>query len=143
MEQTELDRGVAQRGVGGQSEHRGPGPCAVSQTRTPKRRQEDRENRRDQEGQRQAARQPERCTRGVTSRSTNNPSRMSLTSRVQRLITGPVPSVGSDDWPSRYIWRWICRRSEVATSLAADAMVRLRNRPNQPAGPAGSARCQQ
>ena len=46
---------------------------------------------------------------------------MSLTSRVQRLITGPTPSVGSDDWPSRYIWRWICRRSAVATSVAARA----------------------
>ncbi len=46
---------------------------------------------------------------------------MSLTSRVQRLITGPTPSVGSDDWPSRYIWRWICRRSAVATSVAAAA----------------------
>ena len=37
---------------------------------------------------------------------------MSLTSRVHRLMTGPIPSVGSDDWPSRYIWRWICRRSD-------------------------------
>ena len=48
---------------------------------------------------------------------------MSLTSRVQRLITGPTPSVGSDDWPSRYIWRWIWRRSVVATSVAARAMT--------------------
>ena len=52
---------------------------------------------------------------------------MSLTSRVNRLTTGPVPSVGSDDWPSRYIWRWIWRRSAVATSLAASAITARRD----------------
>ncbi len=62
---------------------------------------------------------------------------MSLTSRVHRLITGPTPSVGSDDWPSRYIWRWICRR-RVAATLG-------RGRRRSPAGararPARSRRC--
>ncbi len=54
------------------------------------------------------------------------PSRTSLTSRVSRLTTGPVPSVGSDDCPSRYIWRWIWRRSVVATSQAASARIERR-----------------
>ncbi len=63
------------------------------------------------------------CSRGVASRSAITPSRMSLTSRVHKLITGPTPSVGSDDWPSRYIWRWICRRNAAATSVAARAIT--------------------
>ncbi len=54
-------------------------------------------------------------------------SRTSLTSRVKRLTTGPVPSVGSDDWPSRYIWRWICRRSAVADGTTASASTERRN----------------
>ena len=49
--------------------------------------------------------------REPTSSCAKRPSRTSLTSRVKRLTTGPVPSVGRLDWPSRYIWRWICRRS--------------------------------
>ena len=58
---------------------------------------------------------PRTAARGTRSRSTNRASRMSLTSRENRFTTGPVPSVGSDDWPSRYIWRWIWRRNAVAS----------------------------
>ena len=36
------------------------------------------------------------------------------------------PSVGSDDWPSRYIWRWIWRRRAVATDVEASARVAFR-----------------
>ena len=57
-------------------------------------------------------------------RSAKSPSRTSLTSRVDRLTTGPSPRSGSDDCPSRYIWRWIWRRSDVATSVATVATTR-------------------
>ena len=100
-------------------DHRGP----ISQIRRPERREEERQRPREQQREQQ---QPDRQHRDPDrwSSSAKRPSRMSLTSRVNRLTTGPVPSVGSDDWPSRYIWRWIWLPEGRGHSLAASAIAR-------------------
>ena len=106
VQQAELDRGVAQRPRRGLAGVAVAAPREVIQTSTPS---ETRNRVRIGEDQSARASRPTASTgiRGMTSRSAIRPSRTSLTSRVKMLTTGPIPSVGSDDWPSRYIWRWI------------------------------------